>query len=67
MSRGGGASSRSAQDEHARARAARDAQLGELDAARLRLATARADREVIERHFAGWREARKKAAERRED
>jgi len=56
-----------AQAEHAHAIAARDAQQGEIDGARTRLTAARAARQVIERHFAGWREARRKAAERRED
>jgi hypothetical protein len=56
-----------ARDAHARALAARDAQQGEVDAARSRLVAARAEREVVERHFARWREARRKAAERRED
>jgi flagellar export protein FliJ len=37
------------------------------DTARGSLARARADREVIERHFARWRETQRKAAERRED
>jgi hypothetical protein len=44
--------------------------LGQLDAvtaARASLARARADREVIERHFAAWRAARQKLADRRED
>jgi hypothetical protein len=40
---------------------------GVVDAARLTLARTRADREVIERHFARWREQRKKLAERREE
>ena len=40
---------------------------GAVDAARAQLVRARADREVIERHFARWREARKKLADRRED
>ncbi|MBV8756180.1 MAG: hypothetical protein JO257_02825 [Deltaproteobacteria bacterium] len=49
------------------AEAARADHQGVVDAARLQLARARADREVIERHFARWRDERKKAAERRED
>ncbi len=56
-----------AQDELARAAAARDAQAGEVDAARTRLVGARADREVIERHFAAWREQKAKERDRRED
>lgn len=54
-------------DAHARALAAHHGQLASLDAARERLARARADREVIERHFARWHEERRKRAERRED
>ena len=46
--------------EHARARAAHAGQLAKVDAAR-------ADKEVIERHFARWREAQQKLADRRED
>jgi hypothetical protein len=53
--------------EELRAEAAHDTQLGSLDEARRRLARARADREVIERHFARWRQARQRLAERRED
>ena len=49
------------------AEASRTAHHGVIDAARLTLARSRADREVIERHFARWREQRKKLAERRED
>jgi hypothetical protein len=40
---------------------------GAVDSARRTLARARADREVIERHFARWREERRKLADRRED
>jgi hypothetical protein len=53
--------------EELRAEAAHDTQLGSLDEARRRLARARADKEVIERHFARWRQARQRLAERRED
>ena len=53
--------------EEARCEAAHAERQGMVDAARLVLARARADREVIERHFAKWREARQKLAERRED
>jgi hypothetical protein len=53
--------------EELRAEAAHDTQLGSLDESRLRLARARADKEVIERHFARWRQARQRLAERRED
>jgi hypothetical protein len=38
-----------------------------VDVQRAVLARARADREVIDRHFARWRDARKKLAERRDD
>jgi len=54
-------------DEQRRAARAHDDRLGAIDDARSKLAAARADREVIERHFARWRDARKKLAERRED
>jgi hypothetical protein len=53
--------------EELRAEAAHEARVGTLDEARHRLARTRADREVIERHFARWRLARRKLAERRED
>ena len=53
--------------EELRAEAAHTAQLGELDFQRRLLARARADRQVIDRHFARWREARGKLAERRRD
>ena len=53
--------------EELRAEAAHGTQLGSLDEARRRLVRARADREVIERHFARWREDRRKLADRRED
>ncbi|HEX4422439.1 MAG TPA: hypothetical protein VH165_31210 [Kofleriaceae bacterium] len=56
-----------AQGELARAEAKHLGQLGLVDAARARLAHARAERELIERHFATWRAARQKLAERRED
>ena len=53
--------------EHARARAAHAGKLVAIDGARGRLTAARADKEVIERHFARWREAQKQLAERREE
>jgi hypothetical protein len=53
--------------EELHAEAAHDARLGAIDDARRTLARARADREVIERHFARWRDDKKKLAERRED
>ncbi len=56
-----------ARDEHARAVASHRGQLATVDAARDRLTRARADREVIERHFARWRDERQKLADRRAD
>ena len=53
--------------EELRAQASHEARLGAVDSARLVLARARADREVIERHFRRWREEQAKIAERRED
>lgn len=53
--------------EEQRAEDAHDARLGHVDAARRTLTRARADREVIERHFERWRTERKRLAERRED
>jgi len=50
-----------------RANAAADAQASSVDNARATLAHARAEREVIERHFAQWREAQRKLANLRED
>jgi hypothetical protein len=52
---------------HARARDAHAGRLAAIDSARGRLTAARADKEVIERHFARWREDQKKLADRRED
>jgi hypothetical protein len=40
---------------------------GTLDVARQRLARARAERELVDRHFERWRTARKQLAERRDD
>ena len=54
-------------DELDRATAAHRGQLERVDAARLRLARARADKELVERHFARWRDEKRKLAERRED
>ena len=56
-----------AQAALARAVAARDAQASEVDAARTGLVGARADREVIERHFAAWRAQKAKERDRRDD
>ena len=53
--------------EETRCEVAHAQRQGVVDAARLVLARARADREVIERHFAKWRDERKKLAERRDD
>lgn len=53
--------------EELRAEAARDARLGSVDLARRTLARARAEREIVDRHFTRWREARRRLAERRED
>jgi hypothetical protein len=46
---------------------ASDTRQGTVDVARRSLARARADRELIERHFARWRESRAKLADRRDD
>ena len=56
-----------AQDALARALASHRGQVAAIDAARNRLVLARADKEIIERHFARWRTERTKLAERRED
>jgi hypothetical protein len=56
-----------ARDAELRAQVAHDERLGAVDFARGRLARARADRELIERHFARWRETQAKLAERRRD
>jgi len=56
-----------ARGEALRAEAHHRDQLGAVDEARRRLTLARADREVIERHFAAWRAERRKLAERRDD
>jgi hypothetical protein len=53
--------------EQLRCEAASGVQQGALDIARERLARARADRELIERHFERWHTARKQLAARRED
>jgi small-conductance mechanosensitive channel len=54
-------------DELDRATAAHRGQLDAVDAARVRLGRARADKELIERHFARWRDEKRKLADRRED
>jgi hypothetical protein len=56
-----------ATDAVAVAEAALTAHDSVVDAAQRALARARAEREVIERHFARWREAQRKLAERRAD
>ena len=53
--------------EHARAVAAHAGRQAVVDAARGTLTAARANKELIERHFARWREAQRKLADRRED
>jgi hypothetical protein len=53
--------------EELRLEAALDQQQSGVDVARRTLARARAERSVIDRHFAQWRETRRKHAERRED
>jgi chromosome segregation ATPase len=50
-----------------RAESAHAARLGSIETARAALTRARAERELVDRHFARWREARAKLAERRED
>jgi hypothetical protein len=52
--------------ELARAEARHRGQLAAVDVAQGRFSRARAEREVIERHFASWRAAQGKLAERRE-
>lgn len=56
-----------AQGELVRADSRHRGQLEVVDLAQGQLAQARAQREVIERHFAAWRTERRKLAERRED
>jgi hypothetical protein len=53
--------------EELRCEVADGAHQGTLDIARQRLARARADRELVDRHFDRWRTANKQLAERRED
>lgn len=53
--------------EELRLEVALDDKQSDVDVARRTLARARAERELIDRHFARWREARRKQAERRED
>jgi hypothetical protein len=56
-----------ARDAELRAELAHDARLDQIDVARGTFARARADREVIERHFARWRDDQRKLRDRRED
>jgi hypothetical protein len=56
-----------ARDEELRAELAHDRRQTEVDAARLQLARARADRQVIERHFERWRDEQKKRADNAAD
>ena len=56
-----------ARGEELRAEAAHDERLGSVDDARRHLLRARADRELVERHFARWRDARRRLADRRDD
>ncbi|MEJ7603248.1 MAG: hypothetical protein WKG01_35500 [Kofleriaceae bacterium] len=53
--------------EHLRAAASHAGRLEAVDSARGQLARARADREIVDRHFAAWRDTQRKLAERRED
>ena len=52
---------------HARARATHAGRVDAISGARDRLTAARADKELIERHFARWRETQRKLADRRDD
>lgn len=52
---------------HVRAIATHAGVLGTVDEARGRLAASRAHKEIVERHFARWRDERKRLSERRED
>lgn len=53
--------------EEARARASHAGRLDAIDTSRGALAAARAEKEVIERHFARWREQQRKLAEARRE
>ncbi|MFS6835665.1 hypothetical protein, partial [Staphylococcus aureus] len=53
--------------DEARARGAHEQRTEVVDGARVRLTHARAQKEVIERHFGRWREMQRKVAERKED
>jgi hypothetical protein len=56
-----------ARDEQLRAELAHEHRTAEVDAARAQLARARADRQLVERHFERWRADRQRAAERTAD
>ena len=53
--------------EHARTQAKHAGRVAAIAAARGTLTAARADKELIERHFARWRDQQRKLADRRED
>jgi multidrug efflux pump subunit AcrA (membrane-fusion protein) len=53
--------------EHARTQALHAGRVAVIDAARGKLTAARADKQVIERHFERWREQQRKLADRRDD
>ena len=52
---------------HARVQARHAGRVAAIDAARGDLTAARADKQIIERHFARWRDQQRKRADRRED
>lgn len=56
-----------AKTQLAHAIVAHEAKTSVVDAARVRLVRARADKEVVDRHHAKWREMQAKLAERRAD
>jgi hypothetical protein len=56
-----------ARDEELRAELAHAQKTGEVETARAQLVRARADRELVDRHFARWRETRRKRAENQAD
>lgn len=56
-----------ARDEELRAELAHAEKSGTVDARRAELVRARADRELVERHFERWRAARRKRAENQAD
>ena len=54
-------------DEELRTQLAHDEREDEVALARARLARARAEREIVERHFARWRDDQRKRAENAAD